>query len=110
MHPPLLSLSLHSPVLPQYVFRSPAWMRFFPLFLTRPQRQQNDLSFYNILQEIRIGKISENSKNLILAKIETDAENVVDDFYNTTHIVGTRQTASEINRLFCESTRRVTSP
>ena len=55
------------------------------------------------MQEIRIGKISENSKNLILAKIETDAGNVVDDFYNTTHIFGTRQTASEINRLFCES-------
>jgi ATP-dependent DNA helicase PIF1 len=73
------------------------------LFLTRPQRQQNDLSFYNILQEIRIGKISENSKNLILAKIETDAGNIVGDSYNTTHIVGTRQAASEINRLFCES-------
>ena len=38
-----------------------------------------------------------------MAKIETDAGNVIDDFYNTTHIFVTRQAASEINRSFCES-------
>ena len=47
--------------------------------------------------------ISENSKNLILAKIETDAGDVVCDSYNTTHIVGTRQAANEINGLLCDS-------
>ena len=45
------------PIRPNYVFKSPAWKVFFPLFLTKSQRQSNDIEFFNLLQEIRIGQL-----------------------------------------------------
>ncbi|CAG8432763.1 496_t:CDS:2 [Diversispora eburnea] len=32
------------PTRPKYVFQSPAWSPFFPLFLTTPQCQQEDIN------------------------------------------------------------------
>jgi hypothetical protein len=38
------------PIKGAQVFFSPAWKRFFPLFLTFSRRQQNDSSYYSLLQ------------------------------------------------------------
>ncbi|CAG8758178.1 10317_t:CDS:1, partial [Acaulospora morrowiae] len=84
---------------PRYVFQSPAWKRFFPLFLTIPQRQQDDLEFYNILQEIRTGCLSSKSINTIESKININ--NNSQELYNTTHIVNLRQAADIINEMLC---------
>ncbi len=51
------------------MFYSPLWKNFFPLFLKLFHHQQNDNNFYNILQEIRIGKLSKNTNNMIKTKV-----------------------------------------
>ena len=61
------------------------------------------LKYYLIVRLFDYLIIPENSKNFILAKIETDAGDVVCDSYNTAHIVGTRQVANEINGPLCDS-------
>ena len=88
------------PIRPSYVFNSPAWKRFFPLFLTTPQRQMNDAQFYQILQEVRTGNLSCRSKEMIQSKIDEDRN--VDKLHDTTHVVGTRQEAENINVLLCD--------
>ena len=42
------------PVTGKQVFFATEWREFFPLFLTTPHRQQSDLTFFNILQEVRV--------------------------------------------------------
>ncbi|CAG8682260.1 10346_t:CDS:1, partial [Dentiscutata heterogama] len=39
------------------VYQSPLWKLFYPLFLREPQRQIEDIEFYNLLQKIRLGNI-----------------------------------------------------
>ena len=46
------------PVRALSVFYSPIWHLFYPLFLRQSRRQQEDVEFYNILEEIRFGNIS----------------------------------------------------
>ncbi|RHZ89991.1 hypothetical protein Glove_9g20 [Diversispora epigaea] len=87
------------PVKLKYIFQSPTWLSFFPLFLTIPQRQREDIEFYNVLQEIRTGHLSRRTKDIIQSKINTS--NDPEKFYNTTHIVSTRQAAFNINQLLC---------
>src|SRR6185369_6306184 len=59
------------PINGEPIFYSQVWMRFFPLFLGRPQRQKTDPEFYDLLQELRFGHLSEKSKNLIMTKANT---------------------------------------
>ena len=46
------------PVNGKQVFHAPEWKEFFPLFLTTSHRQNDDKSFYNALQEVRLGSIN----------------------------------------------------
>ncbi|RHZ78837.1 hypothetical protein Glove_155g100 [Diversispora epigaea] len=50
------------------VFTSPVWKNFL-LFLTTPHRQSSDSRYYNILQEIKIGELSQSSINGINIKV-----------------------------------------
>ncbi|RHZ77143.1 hypothetical protein Glove_185g32 [Diversispora epigaea] len=68
---------------------------FFPLLLTTAHRQQEDESFYQMLEEIRMGNFTEN----IITKIQQKVceYNFTDNVLDTTHIVEYRNTASTIN-------------
>src|SRR5439155_14362161 len=83
------------------VFKSPAWKVFFPLFLTKPQRQSNDIEFFNLLQEIRIGQLSKKNKKMIEDKVNNSK--YIRNFYESTHIVGLREAANKINMLLCDN-------
>ena len=50
------------------VFHSTIWHLFYPLFLCQPRRQQDDKLFYQILEEIRLGNISQSSWNEMTKK------------------------------------------
>ncbi|RIB06714.1 hypothetical protein C2G38_2216364 [Gigaspora rosea] len=63
------------------------------------KRQRDDLEFYNILQKIRVGKLSDTSISIIRLKV--NANNNLIQFYNTTHIVEIRHEAQNINNLLC---------
>lgn len=87
------------PVSGEQVFYAPEWQEFFPLFLTTSHRQQ-DRSFYNILEEMRIGNISLETRRLIDEKVQSCQNNNAMST-NTTYIFGFRQTADSINNLIC---------
>ena len=86
------------PVNGKQVFHAPEWQEFFPLFLTTSHRQHNDVLFYNILQEIRIGNLSSQTIELINEKVLSYQNNTS---INTTHICGFRHEADSINNLIC---------
>ena len=88
------------PVNEKQIFYAPEWQEFFPLFLTTSHRQQNDQLFYNILQEIRLGNISLQTKNLINEKVLLYQNNNIASL-NTTYILGFRREADSINNLIC---------
>ena len=48
------------PVTGSLVFRFSVWKLFYPLFLRQPHRQQNQTKFCNMLQNIRLGNITED--------------------------------------------------
>ena len=50
------------PVQGTAVFRSPVWQLFYPLFLRKSQRQLNDNQYFNLLEEVRVGRISDASR------------------------------------------------
>ena len=79
------------------VFYSPLWKSFFPLFLKLSHRQQDDNKFYDILQEIRTGKLSQETINLIKTKVKNYQP--LEDILNTTHIVSHRATSQTINSI-----------
>src|SRR6266536_2842375 len=54
------------PIKGAQVFFSPACKRFFSLFLSFSRRQQNDLPFYALLQNMRMGTITDYDRNMIL--------------------------------------------
>jgi hypothetical protein len=89
------------PVSGEQVFFSPAWKLFFPLFLTQPERQKDDLDFYNLLEELRFGRLSEKSKSMINEKISNSRN--LDAMISSTHVVGLRQTANDINSFICNN-------
>ncbi|RHZ73567.1 hypothetical protein Glove_230g74 [Diversispora epigaea] len=82
------------PVQGDLIFYSPVWTNFFPLFLTTAYHKQEDESFYQMLEEIRMGNVTEN----IITKIQQKVceYNFTVNVLNTTHIVGYRNTASTI--------------
>ena len=88
------------PINGQQVFYAPEWQEFFPLFLTTSHRQQSDQLFYNILQEVRLGNISLQTKKLIEEKVASYHQKNSASI-NTTHILGFRDEADSINNLIC---------
>src|SRR5205814_9482482 len=56
------------PVHGSAVFNAPIWQLFYPLFLHSPQRQLSDGNFLRLLEEVRIGKISDASWEMLEAK------------------------------------------
>ena len=92
------------PVTGSPIFKSSIWKLFYPLFLHQPQRQQNQLEFYNMLQNIRLGNLTEEIWEKLQRKHESFNPNrPIDLLLNTTNIVGYRETADKINRLVCNT-------
>ena len=90
------------PVTGHPVFRSAVWPLFYPLFLRTPQRQHNDTEFFHILEEVRMGNISlETWDTLKRRHSEFILCPVTDTLLNTTHIVGFKETAQQINSSIC---------
>ncbi|GBC12415.2 PIF1-like helicase domain-containing protein [Rhizophagus irregularis DAOM 181602=DAOM 197198] len=87
------------PVSGKQVFYAPEWQEFFPLFLTTSHRQQ-DRSFYNILEEMRIGNISSETRRLIDEKVQSYQSNN-EMSTDTTYIFGFHHSADSINNLIC---------
>lgn len=90
------------PISGQLVFRASVWKLFYPLFLTTSYRQNNDPEFYNMLQEVRSGNISEHSWTKLQQRhSEFLSHPPIDILLNTTHIVGFKENAQIINRMIC---------
>ena len=84
------------------VYKSSAWKLFYPLFLKQPQRQIQDKEYYNVLQEIRLGKISSTTWNFLYQKLNIfDHQKPINTALNTTNIVGYKKTADQINNVIC---------
>ena len=49
------------PVTGSPIYKSSEWKLCYPLFLKQPQRQNQDIQYFNALQEIRTGEISLNT-------------------------------------------------
>ena len=91
------------PVAGSLVFKSSVWKLFCPLFLRYPHRQQNQ-EFYNMLQNIRLGNITDNIWEKLQEKHQQfNSNRPIDLLLNTTNIVGYRETADKINRLVCNA-------
>ncbi|GBB91982.1 hypothetical protein RclHR1_19480001, partial [Rhizophagus clarus] len=87
------------PVNGKQVFFAPEWLEFFPLFLTTSHRQCEDMLFYKILQEIRVGKLSPQTISLINEKVLSYQSSVTS--IDTSYICGFRHDADSINNLIC---------
>jgi len=85
------------PVKGAQVFFSPMWKRFFPLFLSFSRRHQNDLHFYHLLQNIRMGTITNNDRKMILEKVKQNP--TVSTPLETTFITGFKQLAHNLNTI-----------
>ena len=84
------------------VYYSPIWKLFYPLFLTNSRRQENDLVFYRLLEEVRFGNISSSSWRMLSAKLnESTSITNGSAALTTTHIVGYRESAMKINVSIC---------
>ncbi|CAG8776988.1 24638_t:CDS:2, partial [Cetraspora pellucida] len=86
------------PINSAQVFKSPVWSEFFSIFLTTPHRQNQDINFYRILEEICAGIISPMTLQIINDKIKNPSSRSIID---TTHIVGSCAMADNINKLTC---------
>ncbi|GBB97346.1 hypothetical protein RclHR1_29720001 [Rhizophagus clarus] len=69
------------PVSGNYVFQSPVWKLFYPLFLREAKRQAEDPQYYSLLEEARFGNITESTYNILYQK-ET-AEQINTQICNT---------------------------
>ncbi|EXX55721.1 Pif1p [Rhizophagus irregularis DAOM 197198w] len=83
------------PVKGAQVFYSPVWKRFFPLFLTFSRRQQDDLPFYSLLQNVRMNTITDDDRKMILEKVKQPP--TASTPLDTTFITGFKQLAYNIN-------------
>ncbi len=92
------------PVTGSPIFKSSIWKLFYPLFLRQPHRQQDQSEFYDMLQNIRLGNLTEAIWEKLRKKHESFNPNISADLLlNTTNIVGYRETADKINRLVCNA-------
>src|SRR5438105_7118064 len=84
------------------VFNAPVWQLFYPLFLRKSQRQLEDNEFLRLLEEVRFGRISNASWQMLEVKHSqyTIASDTIDSF-NTTSIVGYKESAERINVSLC---------
>jgi PIF1-like helicase/Helitron helicase-like domain at N-terminus len=84
------------------VYKSSEWKLFYPLFLRKPQRQNQDMQYYNILQEIRLGEISLSTWNILYEKARAfNHQRPLNTTLNVTNIVGYKQSADRINNMIC---------
>lgn len=92
------------PVRATPIFHSAVWQEFYPLFLHQSQHQQSDLQFFHMLQEIRLGNISQATWSKLLHKAANYQQiQSLDLLYQTTHIVGHCKSAEQINRTICNA-------
>lgn len=92
------------PITGSLIFRSSVWKLFYPLFLRQPHRQQNQTEFYDMLQNIRLGNITDEIWEKLQRKHQQYNPNKpIDLLLNTTNIVGYRETADKINSLVCNT-------
>ncbi|GBC19376.2 PIF1-like helicase domain-containing protein [Rhizophagus irregularis DAOM 181602=DAOM 197198] len=90
------------PVTGSPVYKSSEWKLFYPLFLKEPQRQNQDMQYYNALQEIRFGNISITTWTILYEKENNfDHNKPLNTILNITNIVGYNQTANRINNIIC---------
>ncbi|EXX66300.1 Rrm3p [Rhizophagus irregularis DAOM 197198w] len=90
------------PVTGQPVFCATVWSLFFPLFLKTPQHQNDDMEFYLILEKVRLDNISVITWNkLQQCHLDFLTRVPADTLLNTTHIVGFRENAQQINWMIC---------
>jgi len=90
------------PVQGSAVFNAPVWQLFYPLFLTKSRRQLEDSNFVRLLEEVRFGRISNASWQLLEEKHLQYASTINStDLFNTTSIVGYKQSAERINISLC---------
>ncbi|CAG8490878.1 16859_t:CDS:2 [Acaulospora morrowiae] len=87
------------PVRGEYVFHSSIWHLFYPFFLNQPHRHQANTHFYQMLEEIRFGNISEKTWNSLLQKANSyKPQHSLSSLITTTHIISYKQTADQLNR------------
>jgi len=92
------------PVSGNYVFESSAWELFYPLFLRQAKRQADDPQYYSLLEEVRFGNISESTWQLLNKKFQESSTNLsLESVLDTTHIVGYKETAEQINIQICNT-------
>ena len=92
------------PVRGDYVFYSSIWQLFYPLFLHKPQRHQEDEEFYQMLEEIRFGTISDATWSKLVEKATNyNNDQSPDSLLTTTHIVGYCETSKQINNTICNT-------
>jgi ATP-dependent DNA helicase PIF1 len=92
------------PVRGEYVFYSSIWKLFYPLFLHKPRRHQEDEEFYQMLEEIRFGTISDATWSKLVEKATNyDNDQSPDSLLTTTHVVGYCETSKQINNTICNA-------
>ncbi|CAG8687256.1 20476_t:CDS:1 [Cetraspora pellucida] len=90
------------PVSGSSIYQSLIWKLFYSLFLREPQRQNQDIEFFNLLQKICIGKIDNETWHLLTQKKNNTLQSSeLNTTLNTIYIVGYRENADLINRLIC---------
>ncbi len=90
------------PVRGDTIFYSSVWQLFYPLFLYKSQRQHEDAEFYQMLEEIRFGTISDTTWAKLMEKAASyDDNQSSDSLLTTTHIVGHCKTSNQINNTIC---------
>jgi len=86
------------------VFYSSVWHLFYPLFLRKSKRQQEDNDFYDMLEQIRFGNITDEIWDKLTKKAaEYSSSQSLDNLLTTTHIVAHRESANQINRTICNA-------
>jgi len=88
------------PVCGQPVFYASIWHLFYPLFLKQPQYHQSNNKFYQMLEEIRMGNISDYTWQQLIDKCNSyKPRHSLHKLITTTHIVPYKETANQINRI-----------
>jgi hypothetical protein len=93
------------PVRGEAIFYSSVWRLFYPLILHKSQRQHEDGEFYQMLEEIRFGTISDTTWTKLIEKTTNYNNNnqSSDSLLTTTHIVGYCETSNQINNAICNT-------
>ncbi|CAB4433506.1 unnamed protein product [Rhizophagus irregularis] len=90
------------PVRGEFVFYSSIWQLFYPLFLYKSQRHQDDEELYQMLEEIRFNTISDTTwAKLVERSANYDNEQSLDLLLTTTFIVAYCEISKQINNTIC---------